>query len=273
MMRAVRQAPFLFAFAFVCVCFAATGCGPSSSAARMDTVIPTPPVLLSPTESANRIGARAMLIAYAGAIEAPSEVQRSKGEALDRAKMVSTIAQMSGEHFAELTLKYGDRPLLSDNVQGTLIERGSGALDPAAEKMAFMLALGEVSVPVETPAGFVIVQRVEAPSAGPSKVAARHILVAFVGAQRAAPAVTRTREEARTLAQKILGEVRAGHDWETLWKEHSDEPGGQLGGDLGTFGRGQMVPAFEHAVFALDVGQLSEVIETPFGFHVIQRTK
>ena len=239
----------------------------------MDTVIPTPPVLLSPTESSNRIGVRAMLITYAGAVDAPSDVQRSKGEALDRAKMVSTIAQMSGEHFAELTLKYGDRPLLSDAAQGTLLERGSGLLDPAAEKMAFMLALGEVSVPVETAAGFVIVQRVEAPSAGPTKVAARHILVAFVGAQRVAPTVTRTRDEARALAQKIQGEARSGHDWETLWKEHSDEPGGQLGGDLGTFGRGQMVPAFEHAVFALDVGQLSEVIETPFGFHVIQRTK
>jgi len=94
-----------------------------------------------------------------------------------------------------------------------------------------------------------------------------------VGAQRVAPSVTRTRDEARALAQKIQGEARAGHDWETLWKEHSDEPGGQLGGDLGTFGRGQMVPAFERAVFELQVGEISEVVETPFGFHVIQRTK
>lgn len=269
MMRAVRPAPLILLFAFAC----AAACSPSSRAARKDTVIPTPPVLLSPTESVNRIGVRALLITYAGAVEAPPEVQRSKGQALDRAKMVSMIAQMSGEHFAELTLKYGDRPLLSDAAQGTLLDRGSGLLEPPAERMAFMLALGEVSVPVETSAGFVIVQRVEAPAAGPSKVAARHILIAFVGAQRVAPAITRTRDEARALAQKIAGEARAGHDWETLWKEHSDEPGAQLGGDLGTFGRGQMVPAFERVAFELDVGEISEVVETPFGFHVIQRSK
>ena len=268
MMRAVRSALLVF-LALAC----APACSPSSHAGRNDTVIPTPPVLLSPTESVNRVGVRAMLIAYAGALEAPSEVTRSKGEALERAKMVSTIAQMSGEHFAELTLKYGDRPLLSDNAAGTLLERGSGLLDPAAEKMAFMLALGEVSVPIETKGGYVIVQRVEAPAAGPAKIAARHILIAFVGSQRAAPTVKRTKDEARVLALKIAGEARAGHDWEALWKENSDEPGAQLGGDLGTFGRGQMVPPFERAAFELGVGEISDVVESPFGFHVIQRTK
>jgi NIMA-interacting peptidyl-prolyl cis-trans isomerase 1 len=268
MMRAVRKVPLLIAV-FAC----ASACSPSSRAERKDTVIPTPPVLLSPTESVNRIGVRAMLITYQGAVQAPAEVERTKGQAVERAKMVSTIAQMSGEHFAELTLKYGDRPLLSDAAQGTLLERGSGVLDPAAEKMAFMLALGEVSVPVETAAGFVIVQRVEAPAEGPSKIAARHILIQFVGSQRAAPKVTRTREEAQSLAHQVAGKARAGNDWETLWKEHSDEPGAQLGGDLGTFGRGQMVPPFERAAFELDVGEISDVVESPFGFHVIQRTK
>jgi peptidyl-prolyl cis-trans isomerase SurA len=270
MMRAVRLPCFVFLLiAFTC----ASACGPSSRAARSDTVIPTPPVLLSPTESVNRVGARAMVIAHVGAVDAPKETKRSKAEALERAKMVSTIAQMSGEHFAELTLKYGDRPLLTDNVVGTLIERGSGVLDPAAERMAFMLALGEVSVPVETKEGYVIVQRVEAPAAGPSKIAARHILIAFVGSQRAAPTVKRTKDEARVLAQKIAGEARAGHDWEALWKDNSDEPGAQLGGDLGTFGRGQMVPPFERAAFELGVGAISDVVESPFGFHIIQRTK
>ena len=68
-------------------------------------------------------------------------------------------------------------------------------------------------------------------------------------------------------------EAKGGADWEQLWEQNSNEPGGQRGGDLGLFGRGQMVPAFEHAAFALSVGQISDVVETPFGFHVIQRTK
>ena len=54
---------------------------------------------------------------------------------------------------------------------------------------------------------------------------------------------------------------------------NSNEPSGQRGGELGVFGRGQMVPAFDQVAFGLAVGQISDVVETPFGFHVIQRTK
>jgi len=248
-------------------------CNPASHVTRRDTVIPTPPVLVGEAESIDRIGARAMVIAYAGAKDAPATVTRTKAEALDRAKMVATIAQMSGEHFAELALKYGDWPVLGDVAQGTLMERGSAPLGPAVEKVAFALALGEVSAPVDAEQGFVLLQRIEAPPSGPSQITARHILIAYKGAQRAEPSVVRTKEEARALAQQVLGEARAGKSWQELWEANSNEPGGQPGGELGTFGRGQMVPAFERAAFALKVGEISEVVETPFGFHVLQREK
>src|SRR5262245_22182773 len=87
----------------------AASCNPSS-AERTDTVIPTAPVLSSGGEGLDRIGVRGLLITYAGADKAPRDVTRSKAEAAERAKMVATIAQMTGEHFQELTLKYGDRP-------------------------------------------------------------------------------------------------------------------------------------------------------------------
>jgi NIMA-interacting peptidyl-prolyl cis-trans isomerase 1 len=253
----------------LCCC----ACNPSERNERNDAVIPTPPVLNDSSGSEDRIGARALLIAYAGAKDAPRDIDRSKDAARERAKMVANVAQMSGEAFPELVLKYGDRPLLGDNAAGTLVERGSGMLPPEAERAAFALAVGEVSAPIETALGFVIVQRVEAPQGGPITVGARHILVAYKGAQRAAPDVTRTRDEARALAQQIAAEARAGKDWQALWKQYSNEPGGREGGDLGVFGRGQMVPAFESAAFGLKVGQISDVIETPFGFHVIQRLK
>lgn len=253
--------------------FASSACSPTSRAGRNDAVVPTPPVLSAGDEQTPRIGVRGLVVSYQGARDAPAQVTRSKPEAVERAKMVATIAQMSGEHFQELTLKYGDRPLLPDSDSGALLERGAGTVDEAVERAAFALATNQVSSPIETPDGFVIVQRIEAPDGGPTQIGARHILVSYRGAQRAAPEVTRSKEEARTLAERVAREADGGADWQALWEQHSNEPGGQRGGDLGLFGRGQMVPAFEHAAFELQVGQVSEVIETPFGFHVIQRTK
>jgi len=65
--------------------------------------------------------------------------------------------------------------------------------------------------------------------------------------------------------------VRAGADFATLARRFSDDPGSaQDGGDLGWFRRGRMVAQFEAAAFRLRPGQVSEVVETPFGFHIIQ---
>jgi parvulin-like peptidyl-prolyl isomerase len=136
-----------------------------------------------------------------------------------------------------------------------------------------LLGVGAVSDAIETEAGYVIVQRTEAPAGGPEAVGARHILIAFKGAQRADAAITRSRDEAKALALQVLSELRAGKSWDELWKEHSNEPGGQAGGSLGLFGRGQMVPEFEQAAFEMKVGDVSEPIETPFGFHIIERVK
>jgi parvulin-like peptidyl-prolyl isomerase len=249
-------------------------CSPSARPGTKDDVIPTPPVLTEGDDATDHIGALALIVTYAGAKLAPAEVKRTRDEAKKRADMVATIAQMSGEHFAELMLKYGDRPLLPESGSTpTLIERGSGMLDPKVERVAFALAIGEASKPIETDAGFVIVQRGPTPVGGPEQIAGRHILIAYHGAQRAEPKITRSREQARELAEQIARDARAGKDWNELWEKNSNEPSGQRGGELGTFGHGQMVPSFERAAFALKVGQISDPVETPFGFHVIQRTR
>ena len=108
----------------------------------------------------------------------------------------------------------------------------------------------------------------------PLEVGARHVLVAYLGADHARPYVTRTREEALALAGKVRERILAGEDFAEVAKENSDDAGSAaLGGDLGTFRREQMVPEFSDAAFALAPGGVSEVVESAFGFHVIQRTQ
>ncbi len=95
-----------------------------------------------------------------------------------------------------------------------------------------------------------------------------------MGAEHADPSVVRTREQARSVAEEVLRRAKAGEDFSRLAVEYSDEPNAAArGGSLGRFGHGQMVPAFEQAAFALAPGQISGIVESPFGFHIIQRTE
>ncbi len=108
----------------------------------------------------------------------------------------------------------------------------------------------------------------------PSRIGARHVLVQWMGAERAASSIVRTREQALSLAREVHRRAKAGDDFARLAVEYSDEPGAaNRGGSLGRFGKGQMVGAFEEAAFKLKVGEISDVVETGFGYHVIQRTE
>lgn len=79
--------------------------------------------------------------------------------------------------------------------------------------------------------------------------------------------------EKQTQALKILEELKAGADFGGLAKKYSSCPSGKRGGDLGQFGRGQMVREFEQAAFALKLGQVTEQpVKTQFGYHIIKRT-
>jgi peptidyl-prolyl cis-trans isomerase SurA len=75
---------------------------------------------------------------------------------------------------------------------------------------------------------------------------------------------------ARAKAESLLAEVRRGGDFESIAKRESMDPSKDVGGDLGWARRGQMVPAFEWWLFTLPPGQVSPVVETPFGFHIIR---
>ena len=103
-----------------------------------------------------------------------------------------------------------------------------------------------------------------------STVRASHILLMYKGSMRSS--ATRSKAEAEQQIQQILGQLQQGASFADLAKQHSDCPSKSKGGDLGSFGRGQMVGPFEDAAFGLQVGSMSGVVETPFGYHIIQRT-
>jgi parvulin-like peptidyl-prolyl isomerase len=118
-----------------------------------------------------------------------------------------------------------------------------------------------------------------APTPPPSDAAneligASHILIAYKGSLRAAPTITRSKGEAQKLANTVLAQAKAGAKFGDLAVKYSDDPSAKQGqGSLGKFGRNQMVKPFADAAFALKPAELSSVVETPFGFHIIKRTE
>jgi parvulin-like peptidyl-prolyl isomerase len=111
-------------------------------------------------------------------------------------------------------------------------------------------------------------------AAQPNQVGAKHLLVMHKDSLSKPPGVTRSREEARARAQEALVKIRGGARFEQMVREYTDEPGGaERDGDLGVFQRATMVKQFADATFALKVGEVSDVVETKYGFHVIKRTE
>ena len=96
----------------------------------------------------------------------------------------------------------------------------------------------------------------------PEQVRASHILLKTEGKDEAG---------VRTQAEEILKRVKAGEDFAALAKQYSeDDTNSANGGDLDYFGRGSMVPEFEQAAFAMKPGEVSELVKTSFGFHIIK---
>lgn len=89
-----------------------------------------------------------------------------------------------------------------------------------------------------------------------SQATARHILV-----------------DSEAKCQSLIDEIKGGADFAVLAKEHSSCPSGNSGGELGTFGKGQMVPEFETACFDGEVNAVQGPIKTQFGYHAVEVTE
>lgn len=128
--------------------------------------------------------------------------------------------------------------------------------------------------PTETPASKVPTK----PSMMPSRVAGSHILISFVGAENRASDISRTKEEAKTRAEKVKELARKPETvWEDVVHEFSDDPNASAnGGRIGILEAHQREHAHEFAaigdaIFEMEIGQVSEVVESPLGYHVVTR--
>jgi parvulin-like peptidyl-prolyl isomerase len=210
-----------------------------------------------------------ILIQYKGAKSAPVAITRTKEEARKMAENVQKQATKAGASFAVLASRASDSP--SRIRGGALRPMVPGQMPPEYDNYIDALRklqVGEISAVVETPFGFHVIKRLKL-----ERITASHILIAFNGAD-ATPREERSRRDAEALAKRVRAEAAAeGADFAALARKHSDdEETRSKGGDLGAFARGIMLPRFEQIAFSLRVGQVSDVVETQMGFHIILRT-
>lgn len=150
--------------------------------------------------------------------------------------------------------------------QGLTIEklREMMARDLAVEKLVKTEMVPRVTVSEEKKKAFYAENSEQMTRPEQAKVS--HILIKVD-----AGASTEVRTEAQEKAQDLHRRLEAGEDFAALARENSDDPGSKAnGGDLSWVSRGQTVPAFETAAFALKAGEMSDVVETQFGFHIIK---
>ncbi|MCP4676003.1 MAG: hypothetical protein GY854_10955 [Deltaproteobacteria bacterium] len=205
-----------------------------------------------------------VLITYKGADRAATEITRTKEEALARA-MEAHKKLLDGSDFGEVAREYSECP--SKNSGGDLGTFRTSTMVPEFSNAVLALKHGELSEPVESPSGFHIIKRKKL-----EKIYTRHILVQHKGVKYKLKHVTRSKREARNIIEKVAIELRKPNaDFAKIAQKHSDCTSKRCGGALKPIGRLGIVPHFEKAAFALEEWELSDVVKTRFGFHIIQR--
>lgn len=210
---------------------------------------------------------RALLVSHAKA--SPSTSAREKAAASRRAARISAAARKQGVDVEELAKRFSDLPEAQrDDVR--VIHRGPLNLDVKLVDAALALGLEQVSDPVETKRGFWVLQRVDA-----GELSTAHILVIYKGAKLASGAVKRDKEEAKKRAERYAKKAKAAKEpFPVLAGRFSDSPSKSRGGVIMPISPSRMLPGFEpyyEAAKKLKAGEVSDVVETPYGFHVIKR--
>lgn len=108
----------------------------------------------------------------------------------------------------------------------------------------------------------------------PDRISVKHVLVRYAGAKGAAATITRTRGQACLRAEEALAKLKDGTSFAEVVAAYSDESGAATReGSIGAIERGDVAPPFADAAFELGLREVSAVVETPFGFHLILRVE
>ena len=211
-----------------------------------------------------KLSAKHILVMHDESKRKPAEISRTKDEAKTRAE--EALAKVKGGvEFEAVVKEYSDCP--SKERGGDLGIFPSTRMAPEFSKATIALEEGAMSEIVESDFGFHIIKRQKV-----EEVRARHILIMHDESKRKPPSISRSKKEALKRIKEAQKKVSAKEaDFATLAKEYSDCPSKNKGGDLGLFGRGRMDPPFEKAAFALKENEISDIVESDFGYHIIQR--
>jgi hypothetical protein len=155
---------------------------------------------------------------------------------------------------------------LAVNQNGTLASLDLSAITRQQRNQELVLMLRDEVIDVDTEISDEELEEIYATERPGERVRARHILLFYPE-----NATEAQRDSVQVLAEELRDRARAGADFAALAEEYSDDQGSAArGGDLDYFARGTMVPPFEEAAFALQPGEVSDVVETQFGLHVIR---
>jgi parvulin-like peptidyl-prolyl isomerase len=223
-----------------------------------------------PAETPGQVEVRYIVVKFKGATDAP-RARRSKEEAARRAQRLVQVARKKGMDFLELARRHSEGPRALRGAS-LVLSPGEEKMGAAFDAFAFGMGVGQISDALETPTGYYILTRIES-----DELSSAHILIQYKGAEKAPTAVTRSKDEARTLAAKVQRyATKEGSDFAVLASRFSDSPSRIRGGALRPMPWADMPAAYNPYVAALrklNIGEVSEVVETSFGFHIIKRLR
>lgn len=187
--------------------------------------------------------------------------EEAKQKALDIIERIK-----NGASFDEEAAKYSDDQF-SKNKGGDIYYITAGMIMPSFEDAAYETPVGQINpTPLKTRYGYHIIKVTDRIPRTP-KIKASHILISNRNNKKS------DSKDKLKLAEEILERIKNGEDFGKLAAEFSDDPGSKSkNGDLGYFSRRQMVQPFDLAAFNLKTGEVSDIVESQFGYHIIKVT-